>query len=515
MPFHRLAILIGLLFLLVPLPRAHAAPESYVLSVDRPLVLEGDSVTATLTVSSASYSTYYEFLFQVVDSTNTLYTASASHTTGPSESSFAVSRVFAADFASPASTKFVGRYNVYVDQVAPTSAPFIQSATFDVLLTDRASYQRTEDVRIVGAGYSPAETVTIRLVTAGTPVTGFPRQLTSDLSGRVETSWSIPVSAALGTYSLTADGTLTSKSVPDAQDFQVNSAIIIVSGLGPGSATYQRTETVVLSFQALYPNGARITTGSVSLTITRPDGSSAPPSIAAYNQTTGRFSATIKLVKDDQRGVWIVRLNPGSLDDGYGNTGPAAIVTAQFSVGLAILSVTPSVSATSVSADQTLTISSQVTYPDSAPLIAGSVLATIRTQDGRFVTEVSLRYDPLSSSWRGSYTSRSGDPAGVWSIAVSASDSSSTPNAGQGSITVNFAGSPLVGFTTSLFIAAGVGIGAAVLVTIWWARRKITKKEVKLDLKFVETEVHRIEEKDFFKHISEQVEKRKKPSDRD
>jgi len=98
---------------------------------------------------------------------------------------------------------------------------------------------------------------------------------------------------------------------------------------------------------------------------------------------------------------------------------------------------------------------------------------------------------------------------------VSASDSSSTPNAGQGSITVNFAGSPLVGFTTSLFIAAGVGIGAAVLVTIWWARRKITKKEVKLDLKFVETEVHRIEEKDFFKHISEQVEKRKKPSDRD
>ncbi len=500
------AIILTLVLLFWSQLTVQAQPEAYALSLNNLFIQEGGNVTASLNVTSATRSTVYSFLFSLVDPSNTLYTSSATHTTGPSETSFTLSKKFPVDFPSPAATRFVGNYTFYVDQTAPTSKPLVQSSTFAALLSDRSSYQRTETIRINSVGYAPGENVNVFLRTTTSTVPGFPMRLVADSTGGISATWQIPSSAVTVSYSLTVNGTSTVKRIPDFQTLRISPAILTIAGFSTEKPSYQRTQTVLASFQALYPSGAQVSSGSAQLYVMTPSGNSWGILTARFNGWS--FVANLTLGGNDPVGFWRVRMPSGSLHDGYGNTGPLANATAPFLAETSTLSVSLSLSATSASPGRAFQVTASIRYPDGSPLSTGSVTATISIENGRFLADIPVHYEASSLSWKGSYTPVNEDPPGNWNITLIVSDKSSPANTGQASVLISSSGPVVPVTTTSFLLPVIVGIGVAILAALLWTRKKVTRREFKLDLKLVDSEAQRIQEKKFFKSVMQQVEQK-------
>ena len=393
--------------------------------------------------------TFYQFRFFVQDPSTAVHQSILVNVTNTQPSIFIV--VQFPSTTIPGSTNLVNQYTAWVDQIKPVAKSNVAQTHFTIILTDSFEYERTQTVSIHAIGYNPLESVnvTIRPQTSSTPV--FSQTMLASSGGAVVTSWKIPNDALLGSYLVSVTGTITVKNPPDLTGFSVKVATMTISALTSVKSTYQRTETMSFSFQATYPDGSLASTGSSLVTLARPDGVNITLA-TTYDSPTQSFVAKYKTSVTNQTGTWTATLPPNVYNDGNGNTGPAAKLTNSPQLIPAVL--TARVNATAyVPIGQQVKFNATFTYPDGTTLQSGSgtVSASLIYSGTPPVTDTfNGVFDSGFNHWFGTYTPRTNDPGGLWSLVVSGSDTSSPSNTGSGTKAVTLQDRPpIASFTTT------------------------------------------------------------------
>jgi hypothetical protein len=177
----------------------------------------------------------------------------------------------------------------------------------------------------------------------------------------------------------------------------------------------------------------------------------------------------------------------------------------------ASLDISPMAAATSANS---LAISSSVTQPDGSNFIRGNVTGQFSLSGTEVGTLTRLLYDQVRGKWTANYTVQSSDPAGLWTLQVTAIDPYG--NNGQGSTTLNVTPppplppaqppSPQNQFTSLWFLTVMTVLAAAALIGFAFLRRKrMLPSDLQVDMKAVEVEASRFMDQDFFKSIQEQL----------
>ena len=413
------------------IPRAHAA--TYSIGTIPFLTQEGGSVTVIFTVSGATGNTLYSFRFFVRDpATVTHQSVLQNYTTLPGQTQFTLPPFNYPTASFPGPNSLVGQYITWADQVRPVAIATVAATYFLVVMTDKLEYQRTETVNVRATGYKPSEIVSLKIATATTSTTVFTQTTTASPSGVVTSSWQIPRNATLDSngYVLTVNGTLTVKTPADVQGFNVKQAVMSISALASLKSTYQRTETMSFSFQPVYPDGTSASTGFGLVTLARPDGVNITLT-TSYSIGSQTFNATYKTSVNNQTGTWTASLAVAGYTDAYGNSGPNTRLTS--TPQLVAASLTISVSATTfVPIGQQMRFNATIYYPDGTQLKSGSVGSYMLYTGTPQVNEtVPVVFDTGLQIWVGSYTPKTSDPGGLWSLIVNAGDAATPTNGGS------------------------------------------------------------------------------------
>jgi len=123
---------------------------------------------------------------------------------------------------------------------------------------------------------------------------------------------------------------------------------------------------------------------------------------------------------------------------------------------------------------------------------------------------VPMVFDTTLGLWVGSYTTRSSDTGGLWSLIVKASDSPTPANTGTATRAINIQNSPPASFPLYYFgIITAIIAGLLLAIFLVFKRRRVTHARLKIDLEAVHSEAGRIESSDFFKSVKDQVRKEK------
>lgn len=266
-------------------------------------------------------------------------------------------------------------------------------------------------------------------------------------------------------------------------------------------------------FQPNYPDGTIPSTGAGLLTLTRPDITNVTLT-ATYDFIFQTFDASYQTSVNDLAGNWKVSLIGHAYSDAWGNASPGILVsnTVPLTAIPLIIFVTAN---TTIAVNQQLRLNASVTYPNGSPLQSGTVKAYFLYSGTPTVNDtVPMVFDTGLKLWVGTYTVRSSDTGGLWSLVVKASDSApSPPNSGSATkaITVQNTGG---GGTSSLplyFFGIISALIALLLVAAFFLfrRRKVSHARLKIDLDAVRSEAGRIESTDFFQSVKGQVKKEK------
>jgi PKD repeat protein len=429
------------------IPRVHAAPI-YSLGTLPFQGQEGSTFTVFLHVEGASGSTYYQFRFSVKDPAARLHSSVLqNYTTSAGQNFFTLPLFFypTPSFSGP--NNLVGQYFLNATQVTPVIPnPTVAQTYFLILLTDKYQYQRTETIKVQATGYNITEPVTVKITTGSTTTIVFSHTTTASLSGVVTDSWRIPPNATLDPkgYVVTIAGTTTVKTPADVSGLNVNPASMTVSALNSLKGSFQRTETMSFSFQAIYPDNTIASTGFALLTLARPGGGNVTLS-TVHSSGSQTFNATYKTSATNVTGTWTASLAVNSYADAWGNSGPSTRLTNAPQLVPAALTI--SITATTyVPIGQQVGLNATISYPDGTTLTTGMGVRSFLVYTGTpAVSEnVSLTYDTGHQHWVGSYTPRASDPGGLWSLIVNATDSPTPPNKGSASTAVTLQDRPPV-----------------------------------------------------------------------
>ena len=465
-------------------------------------------VVLTLTVTGASTGQPYSFTFLVTDPSNTRSNATRAIAAAPGPTfSFILS--YPTDFKSGA-IKYVGQYSVNVAQTAPTVSASVASSHFTVGLTDKPSYWRTFPVSIKANGYSPNETLTVNITYQAVAAPNFPTLINADPGGNLAFSWLTDPSLPTGNYTVTVTGSSAVKTVRDYQSFWLYPTNVTVSQILSQPSFLMRTQTVDFSFSADYVGGGTVQSGSATVVVEQPDGTSHLAS-ANYNATSGAFSASYNVPLTAQNGDWIATIKRNSLDDGYGNGGPYNPPSTTFTVVPASLNVNLTFTGGSIAAGNVVAIYSTITIPDGTSFAAGTVVAYVSPPGRTVGNQVNLLYDTSQAEWVGSYTVSMTDPSGLWVVRVSASDPYGNSGSGSTSSLVTVVVPPGQGATLTIWFLTAFGtIAAGLLVGLLLLRRKRAfRHNLQVDLQAVGQEASRVKNQEFFKSIKEQLERQR------
>jgi hypothetical protein len=487
---------------------------SYTLASVPSSIQEGSSVDLVLSASGVAPGIQYQFIFHVKDPASGVWD-SPSQSITPTSSSFTLLLSYPSS-SFQGTTSFVGQYNAWVNQTMPISTVgSVASSHFLVLLTDRSEYQRTQTVSIQGSQYKSGDSVTVNIVRQTGSILVFSQSVLASSSGLVTTTWTIPKNATVDSYIVSLTGASTpAKSPPDLQTFGVNLATISIASLSTQSSTYQRTQIMQFSFHPIYPSGETATTGTAVITLTRPDGKTISLTTQPFDNLTQTFSANYDTSRDNQTGTWVASLRANGYVDAYGNYGPNAGLTTSPQLQPAQLIVTIATNS-NVPLGQPIRLNATIQYPDGTVFQSGAVSAFFTYTAGGHNDSIPIAYDSTLQLWIGSYTPQPGEPGGLWSIKVVASDAPlSPPNSGSASRVVTLQGgssAPSSSLPLYWFAIIAALIGAAMLgVFLAFRRRKVTHARLKIDLEAVKSEADRIEDNDFFKSVKDQLNKDKK-----
>jgi archaeal flagellar protein FlaH len=407
--------------------------ESYLLTISPSRVQQSvtTEVILSLRVTNASTFTNYGFTWTVVDPSGTSRSATNSTNSGFS-TSFTLSADFPKSFVLE-TLRYVGNYTVRVDETNPASKPNVASGFFQVGLTDSATYRRTDTTSVQAIGYRPGENVTISLTYSSNSVPGFPTWGAADSNGILSYLWQSPPGASTGSYNVTLQGSITSKTVSDTQLFLLSVTNITIPQLMVSRTTLQRTETQVFTFNPTYLSGVAVQSGSVAISVVEPDSITTHSTTASYNPTTGGFQANYRIPLTSETGAWASSIRASTFNDGYGNTGPLVGVTKGFNVQMAQLAVSVSITNKTYGPGDVMAVYAIVLGPDGTPFTSGNVTAIFSPLNSatRIGSGIPLYYIASQAKWVGSTVINSTNPAGVWLVSVNASDT--YKNTGQGS----------------------------------------------------------------------------------
>ncbi len=503
--------------------QAHAPGESYNLTLSSSRVQEYNTpgVTLYLNVTGANTSNNYQFTFTVTDPSGVRANATTSIT--PIQATFVTSVLYPKDFGTGAGVRYVGNYTINVAQTQPGNKPTVATGRFVAGITDNLIYQRTYQISTKAEGYAASESITITLFQGSGLAQGFPLVRAADANGSLSFPWQIPPDAATGNYRITLTGPTTAKNPADIQTFTVNPTSVTIPGLTVNNPTMARTLTQQFLFAPQYPSGQRVQTGWATIRIAEPDGVTHVSTNGTFDSLTGTFRATYRPPPDAVAGIWVATIDTDQFNDGYGNKGPSLTVVAGFYLQPATLNVAITaklLAGITFNAGDVIPIYASVKYPDGSLFDSGVVVAKLSHGGVVVGTPVTLSYVPGQQEWAGSYQANSHDPSGIWLVTVDASDQPG--NTGEEILSTIVSIPPPTpppsqpsGLNTSSFLLVAAIVAAVALGVLLMAllihRKKLTRTEVKLDLRVVDKEVDRIQDSAFFQRVKKQVEDKKGP----
>ncbi len=470
-------------------------------------------VDLVLNVTNAAVGSTYSFTWTVTDPSGSA--KNHSNQTVTSSSSFLISLVYPRDFGT--NINYVGNYTVRIDQSQPSNKLSVATGRFTVGLTDLTSYQRTYTGSVKARGYGNNSPVNINISHNGTSAPSYPATILADGTGQVSTSWTIPANASTGLWIVSLTGNPV-KTVRDSQTFAVYPTNVTVSQLTLSQTVLQKTQTQSFTFTASYLSGLSASTGGAPIRITEPDGATSFYTTAYYNATLSAYHAAYQIPLSGQSGAWVASIDPDVFNDSYRNGGPPAGIVRGFSVQPATLAVTVTVSRETYTVGSVVPVYAGVTTPDGSLFTNGTVNAVLSFNGTNVGSPLRLTFVSGQKEWVGAYTVKSTDPNGLWLVTVTASDKYENSGWGTSSAVVSvppYAPPPSQpsGLNTSSFVLLAAIAAAGALAALFWAvlvaRRKTSRREVKLDLRVVDKEADRIQDTEFFQNVKKQVEDQK------
>jgi hypothetical protein len=353
--------------------------------------------------------------------------------------------VYPTGFSAGANTNYVGTYNIVVDQTAPEAQSSVASESFDVGLTDKTSYGRTDTVNIRAAGYGATEDVTVDITDPSGSLV-YSKTVTA-VDGVVTDAWTIPKDADTGTYHVTLTGTTTSKTPSDEQDFEVTSVGLTVTITDQPLAAYQRTETATMKFYVKYPDGTFFTEddlGSVTDSVAVYKGTTPITMLTpTFESATNKWVVEWTVPKGASLGTdYVFKVLANHISDSADNTGPAEdVVSNAFEVKKAVLTVTitDQPSAGPYKAGSSVVMKFKVAYPDGTFFASGD-LGEVKVgvyKGATLIATLSLgagAYDAGTKKWTASWTIPPGTAVGddyyFKILADAIKDKVSPPNSG-------------------------------------------------------------------------------------
>lgn len=154
------------------------------------------------------------------------------------------------DFSAAANTSYYGTYTAFFNST-------VANTTFPVQLVNATQYHRNQTVNIK-ALYGPSELVTLAIT--GNNINF--QTNTSDPTGLINYNWTVPTTAAVGSYNVevVAINTAALKAIPDNQNFTVPGFPVNVT------ARNLANETVASITIQAYENGTLTTSGNTTTT---------------------------------------------------------------------------------------------------------------------------------------------------------------------------------------------------------------------------------------------------------
>ncbi|MBU0758501.1 MAG: DUF2341 domain-containing protein, partial [Nanoarchaeota archaeon] len=210
-------------------------------------------------------------------------------------------------------TSVLGGYNITLSANDTTNKMTTYSSNFTVeldsldLTIDSDEYVEGETVYIYSTGYLPFVGVTVTILDpTSDPVTGFPKNYTSNSTGGINLTWTVALGSQIGEYTLNATETVnTSRSA--SRTFEVVSAIVTTD-----FSAYMQGGTVVISGYKWDP------TVNVTINITNPLNQTVYGPVNLYSNSTGAINTTWQIPFNASAGLYsltaIEKDNPAKND---------------------------------------------------------------------------------------------------------------------------------------------------------------------------------------------------------
>jgi KaiC/GvpD/RAD55 family RecA-like ATPase len=246
-------------------------------------------------------------------------------------------------------TDVVGVYNVVVNQTAPTNTGTVASGQFTVTSqlsivisqpTSGAIVQRGQTVTISVTVSNSLGAVSGAIVVADyptdTPTNGhLPVPQVTSTNGVYSTIYQVAMNDPLGYWTIIVtakDGSGNfGTSLPVVVTLSKSSlfvdAMITYNSKGVPSTSFSAGDVLYPYFRIRYSgsSGAFLTAGQYVVSVKNPSGVTAANLTTVYDANRLGFYAPTgySISGFDPGGTWTVVINPNSLDDGFGNTGPS------------------------------------------------------------------------------------------------------------------------------------------------------------------------------------------------
>ena len=404
-------------------------------SVSAPRRQEGLNTTITASLEGGVNATAYQFNITVTDPTGNKLAKMV--TTPPTvNGSASVTASYYGDFPPGANTNFNGTYAMLVDEKYPGTSFNVTSGSFIIGLTNETTYRRFETVQIRGSGYNSTETVTVNIESGGTPIGGYPNNVTAHANGTVTDLWTIPGNASLGTCTVSLTGRCvacnatkrTVKEPADAQNFTVVAThVLAVIVTDQPSASYQRTETARMRFSVQYPDGTNFTAsdlGSIQVRVYRNATNIVNMTLgsASFDPSTNEWASSWEIPWDAQLGIgYKFMLYKNEIADKRENRGPAdSVSSSNFSVMKAVLDVDSiHTDKATYQRQETVIVHFSARYPNGSAVTTGGAAVTLTKADGT-AEQITATYVLERNRYEARYTIRSGDPIGSWTAQLAA-----------------------------------------------------------------------------------------------
>lgn len=371
-------------------------------------------VILSLNVTGATIGNTYAFTWTVTDPSGTAHTAT--NQTVASSTTFIISTAYPSKFAT--NIIYVGNYTVNVQQNKPNTVNNAATGKFQVGLTDSLVYERTFPVSIKARGFNNNSPVTLNISHGAASAPGYPTTVTTDSTGSLATTWTIPANVSTGLWTISLTGSPT-KTVADTQTITVYPTNVTIANLVVGLPTIARGQLESFTFTSNYLTGSPVQTGSARINVTESDGTTSFLLSATYNSTLAAYRTTYMLLPSDETGPWTATIRLGGFDDGYGNGGPLTSVSGSFMVNPENITIAQlNIGQAVMIRGQTQAFSFTAKYSNGSPVQTGSARIQITETDGTTSFFVTANYNSTQGVFYTTYRIPSSGETGVWAATL-------------------------------------------------------------------------------------------------